>query len=172
MHWRDSYQYVVMTSSWRENEPKIVKVATDGFTSLMTLPLESKVSVPADLVRRERRMRVFHEYTEVVPGPLHKYEQKRCRIKAREMVDWKCGPGPVSYGCPIPEGKDMLAARRGVAVRRPSVRCMVTGDDIVTSQRAYENLPRETMMAERSVKEIPRNNFASISEKCEVPQKG
>lgn len=54
------------------------------------------------------------------------------------MVEWKCVPLLVTYCCDIHENKDMSAARHRVSVKRPFLRCMVSGKDIIGNQMAGE----------------------------------
>lgn len=68
-------------------------------TSLMKVPLgmESGVRDTVDSERRERRIRVLHEFMTVVVGPLQKCELRRFHVKTRELVEWKYVPRLVSY---------------------------------------------------------------------------
>lgn len=79
-----------------------------------------------------------------VSGPLQKCELSVFLVKIWELVEWKCVSLLVSCCCGIPEFKYMSAVRQGVVVKRPSVRCTGTREDIIGGKVAYGRSLRET----------------------------
>lgn len=96
-------------------------------------------------------MRMIHRAMKMVVWPLKRYERSGFNVKTREGVEWRCVPLLVSYCCDIPEGKDISGVRHGVAVRRPCVRCMVTGEDIIAGRRSDIRSMEDTRRVRRIV---------------------
>lgn len=127
------------------------EVSVYRFTSLETVPLEDGARVVGKVMERERRMRMIYRAMKMVVWPLEKYERSGFQVKTREGLEWKCVPLLVSYCCDISEGKDISAVRHGVAVRRPCVRCMVTGEDIIAGRRSDIRSMEDTRRVRRIV---------------------
>lgn len=66
----------------------------------------------------------------VIMGPLWKYELKGFLVKMRDLSESKCVPLLVSY-CSDNSGADgMSDMPLDVAVKRPCVRCIVSGENM------------------------------------------
>lgn len=59
-------------------------------------------------------------------------------VKTREVIECKGVLLLVSYGCDIPDGKDVLGVRKGAAVWSSFSRCMGTSEDIVSPSISSE----------------------------------
>lgn len=58
-------------------------------------------------------MSVLYKAKNVVDGALEKCALRLSVVKPRELATWKCVPLRLSYGCEVPEGKDMYDVRHG-----------------------------------------------------------
>lgn len=48
-----------------------------GSSSSITLPLESRIQINVDIIGKERKMRVCHEASKILPAPPQKCELQR-----------------------------------------------------------------------------------------------
>lgn len=77
----------------------------------------------------------------------------------------------ISKCCSIPVGKTASAVRHFVAVSRPFVRYMATGEDTFSDEVTGERSVRDTMIARSGVQAFPRTDIGSVEEGNVVAQK-
>lgn len=68
-----------------------------GFTSLMTVLMESGVFASGHSVGREQKMRELYKAMKVAVGPEQKFELKGSVAQTKDLVEWKGVPLLVSY---------------------------------------------------------------------------
>lgn len=86
----------IQTHLKKDKSRKSEQMTLYGFTSSVTLPLESRILVTADSVGRIRMMRAFHKTLKVVVRPLQKSAFKVLVVKTGKLLEWKCVPLQVS----------------------------------------------------------------------------
>lgn len=91
-------------------------------------------------------------------------------MKTGELVYYMCVPLPVPYCWGILQAKDMPAVLHSVPLKRSCVRCVATGENIISSEMGCQRLLRETRMISSRFLEIPRNRAGSLEEENEVDQ--
>lgn len=64
----------------------------------------------------------------------------------------------------------MFAVPHGAAMRRPCVRCLVTGEDIITGQIAIWRSLKDTFLSSESFLEIVGRNIKSVGDEHEVAE--
>lgn len=62
----------------------------------------------------------------------------------------------------------MSEVRPGGAVNTRCVICMMTGENVISDQMAYERSLRDTTMMRMSVLKVSRNNIASVRDENKV----
>lgn len=113
-------------------------------------------------------MRALHEAGNVVVEALQKCELRRSVRNTREPVEWRCVILVVPYCDNILEAEELSTVLHGVAAKRPSVRCMVTREDIIRGKIAGERTVKERKMIISRVIELPRKNAGSVGNGNEV----
>lgn len=108
------------------------------FQSLRTVPLENGISLIANSADRERRRKIVYEAMKVVVWPPPKCGLKQIFVKIKGRVERKCIPLPVSYYCDISEAKKLSTAQLIVAIKRPLIRCMITGQNMISVEMYSE----------------------------------
>lgn len=115
-------------------------------------------------------MRVYHQAMIVLISILLQSELKRFLLKVRNPVECKGQPQLVSYCCDITDAKDMSTVRKSVAVKRPHIKSMVYGEDIVSHEFDNERSVRETKTVKIHFLEISTKDTGSVNVGIEVCQ--
>lgn len=97
---------------------------------------ESDVFPTADSIGRERKMRIIQNAMEAVLVLLLECELKGFSVIIMDLGEYRYILLLLSYFRNILKQEDMYAVLYGVAVKRPSVRCTVTGDNLTSVQIA------------------------------------
>lgn len=130
------------------------EISVYGFASSLTLLLERSKPVIEDSEMRERQWRVLSRSYESSSRSLQKSELRGFVLSTRELVEWKCVLILTSYGCNIHEAKDMSPVRHCVEGRCSRIRCMVTGDDIISAKMDRKRSVRVMKMSGNHFPEI------------------
>lgn len=90
------------------------------YTSSMTVPLETDLSVASDSVGKTQNKRKPHKAIKVVVTFLRKFELDRFDVrKLRALSEWKWMSLLLSTYCNFPKGEGISVVRHAVEVKRP-----------------------------------------------------
>lgn len=78
----------------------------------------------------------------VVVEPLNKYELKPLALKKIVLVEWSCILSLVLYCGYVAKRIDISAVQHYLALIRPLVKCLATGNGIITAKGFYKMVPR------------------------------
>lgn len=89
-----------------------------GSTSFLTKPLNSGLRVPASVMGKERKMKVFYGAIEVVVSPFQKYHLEMLFVKTKQLFVGNCVLLLALYCCDRPESKNTSEVRHDDAVKK------------------------------------------------------
>lgn len=118
-----------------EMEAVRTSTAQSGSTDDM-IPLNDYIGHTSDTGGRMWKMHHIHEAMKTLLADIVKQCDSGFPAALKTGTGLICIPRLVSYCCDIPEGKDMSSVLHGVTTKHPCVRCMVTGDGIVSMTTA------------------------------------
>lgn len=96
--------------------------------------------------------------------PLHIYKVEVSVAMTKELFEWRFVPLLASYCCNKFGSRNNLGVRYVFVVKRPSVTCIATGKDFISSRIAHDKSLRETYIAENSLLEVLTSAFAGCSD--------
>lgn len=101
---------------------------------------------------------------------MQKFKLKGYVLKSRDFVQWKCVFMLVSYCCDIPDSKEISAELRGVAVRSPCDKCMLTGEDVTSGEIGYKRSVKDTKIIRSRYIGILRSNTGVVEDRYYIVQ--
>lgn len=74
----------------------------------------------------EENMKVLHSEIQSILNGFYRFHDEGLKVTMLSSSCWMLVTFVVSYGCDIPEGRDMFGVRNGTMVRRLQIQCLLS----------------------------------------------